>query len=117
MSTDFTKIQMSSSASSNKVLIQGTNNFSVAALAGAGETFGVGSVAHNFGSDNLLYQVSTTGGPTDGAVLPWSSNDGRIMMYARVDTINLYVFCISSDSSGFGAPGFNIVYYYRVLIP
>lgn len=114
---DFTKIQLSSIASSNKVLIEGTSNFSVPSLPGIGETFGVGTVAHNFGTDNLLFQVSTNGGPTDGAVLPWSSNDNRIIMYSRIDSVNLYTFCISSDSSGLGAPAFNIVYYYRVLIP
>ncbi len=117
MSTDFTKIQMSSSASSNKVIKEGSGSFNVPSLPGAGETFGFAAIAHTFIGDNLLWQVSTNGGPTDGVVLPWSSNDNRINMYARLDTTNLYIYCISSDSSGLGAPAFTINYFYRVLIP
>lgn len=121
MSTDFTKIQMASSASSNKVLKEGSGTFNVSALGGAGETFGSATIAHGFSTDNLLYQVAarsdTVGALIDETVLPWSSNDNRINMYARIDSTNLYIYCISSDSSGLGAPARTISYAYRVLIP
>lgn len=118
---DYSKIQLFSGASSNKVLIEGTSSFSVPPLGGAGETFGMLLLAHNFGSDNLLYQVAvnstTVGALIDEVVIPWSSNDSRLITYARIDANNLYVFCISSDSSGFGAPAFTVNVTYRVLVP
>lgn len=118
---DYSKIQLFSGASSNKVLIEGNTSFSVAPLGGAGETFGSITIAHNFGSDNLLYQVAvnstTVGALINETVIPWSSNDGRLTCYARIDSTNLYVFTISSDSSGFGAPAFTVNVTYRVLVP
>lgn len=117
MSVDFTKLRLSSTASSNKVLLSGTGSFSVAALAGAGETFSSATIPHGYSSDNLLFQVTTVGGGTDGVILPWQSNDGRVTQYARLDSTNLYIFCISSDASGLGSAGFTITYYYRILIP
>lgn len=115
--TDFTKAQMSSTQSSNKVFLSDSGTFTVPSLPGAGETFGIATIPHHFGSDALIPQVSTNGGPTSGVVLPWSSNDNRINQYAYVDSTNLYIVCLSSDSSGLGAPGFTISYFYRLLIP
>jgi hypothetical protein len=117
MSTDFTKIQMTSAASSNKVYKSGTTTVDIVALPGAGETFGMAAIGHSFGSGALIAQVSTNGGPTDGTILPWTSNDNRIIQYAYVDDTNLYIICISSDSSGLGAPARTITAYYRLLIP
>jgi len=118
---DYAKLQLLSSASSNKVLIEGNTSFSVPPLPGSGETFGSITIPHNFGSDNLLYQVavnSTTPGMLiDETVVPWSSNDNRIAAYARVDNTNLQVFAISNDSSGFGNPAFTVNVSYRVLVP
>lgn len=118
---DYLKLQLISLASSNKVLIEGTISFSVPPLGGAGETFGLVAVPHNFGDDNLLYQVAinstTIGAIIDETVIPWSSNDNRLIAYARVDSVNLYIFCISSDSSGFGAPAFTVNCNYRILVP
>lgn len=114
---DYTKIELSSAASSNKVLLDGFGTFNVPALVGAGNTFGSATVPHGINSDNLLFQVSTTGAGTDGVILPWASNDGRKLQYARLDSTNLYIFCISSDASGLGASAFTVTYYYRILIP
>lgn len=117
---DFTKIQLTSEASSNKLLIEGTGSFNVPVLPGAGETFGSATVAHNFGTSNLLFQVainSPTGVVIEETVLPWGSNDGRFFAYARIDTANLSIFAISSDTSGFGQPAFTVNYTYRVLVP
>jgi hypothetical protein len=118
---DYSKIQLFSGASSNKLLLEGSSSFNIAPLGGAGETFSVATVPHPFGSDNLLYQVAvnsnTVGAIIDETVIPWSSNDNRIICYARVDTTNLYVFTISSDSSGLGAPAFTVNFTYRILVP
>lgn len=117
MSTDFTKIQLSSSASSNKVLKEGSGTISVATLPGAGETQSTATIPHGFGSDNLLPQVTTIGGGTDGVIIPWQSNDSRGTQYVRIDSTNLYITVTSMDVSGLGAPGYVVTYYYRILIP
>lgn len=121
MSTDFTKIQRVSSASSNKILLEGSGSFIVPALPGAGDTFGSATIAHNFASDYLIYQVgisgNTVGNVIDPVMLPWSSNDNRRIAYAYIDDSSLHVVCISSDASGFGNSSFTVNYEYRLLIP
>lgn len=117
MSTDFTKIQLSSSASSNKVLKENSGTITVAALGGAGETQSTATIPHGFGSDILIPQVTTIGAGTDGTIIPWQSNDSRVTQYTRIDSTNLYITIISMDVSGLGAPGFVVTYYYRLLIP
>lgn len=114
---DFSKLQLSSANSSNKIILQGSGSISVPALAGAGDTFGVATIPHGYSSNNLIFQVTTTGGTTDGVILPWSSNDGRMFQYASVDSTNLYIYAISADASGLGAPAYVIDYTYRVLVP
>lgn len=117
MSTDFTKIQLSSSASSNKMLKEGSGTISVGALAGAGETQSTATIPHGFGSDILIPQVTTTGGGTDGVIIPWESNDSRVTQYLRLDSTSLYITVISEDVSGLGSPAFVVTYYYKLLIP
>jgi hypothetical protein len=120
---NFTKLQSSSSASSNKVLKEGNGSFDVAALGGAGETFGIATIPHGFNGDNLLFQAAifsdTVGMVINLTTLPWQSSDGRIIAYTYLDandkTLNIVV--ISSDVSGFGANAFTVKYDYRVLIP
>jgi hypothetical protein len=118
---NFGKIQLSSSASSNKVLKEGNGTFDVAALGGAGETFSIATIPHGFNGDNLLFQAAiysdTSGMTIDLATLPWQSSDGRIAAYTYLDTTNLYIVVISSDASGFGANAFTVKYDYRILIP
>lgn len=118
---DYTKIQLTSEASSNKVLIEGSSSFAVPPLPGAGEVFAFATIPHPFGSDNLLFQVAisstTPGALIAETVIPWSSNDNRLISYLRLDSSNLYIFVISSDSGGLGAPAFTVNYSYRVLVP
>lgn len=118
--TDFSKLQMSSQASSNKVFKQGNGSFNVAALAAAGEVAGSATIPHGFGSDKLIFQVSATtdlAGTSNQTTLPWQSNDGRVLVYAYIDTVNLYIIRINSDSSGFGFPAATVTYTYRLLVP
>lgn len=117
MSTDFTKIQLSSSASSLKVLKQGSGTFTIPLLPGAGEKQATATIPHGYTSDNILFQVATTGGSTDGVILPWESNDGRVILYAQIDSTNLYIIGNDNDSGGTGQPARTITYYYRILIP
>lgn len=117
---DYTKIQMLSSTSSNKLLMEDSGTFTVPVLPGAGDVSGTAIIPHNFGSDNLIMQVQTTtdvAGTTDFTVLPWESNDGRLIIYASVDSTNLYITRINSDSSGFGFPATTVNYTYRLLVP
>lgn len=121
MSIDYTKIQQVSSATSNKVLLQGTGSFNIAALGGAGETTSSATIPHAYDSDNLLIQVTaystTPGALIDQTRLPWASNDGRIILYTSIDSTNVYVTAISNDSSGLGAPARTVDYVYRILVP
>lgn len=117
MSIDYSKLQLLSDASSNKVLLEGSGTLTVAALSGSGQTHTTATISHGFSSDNLLFQVSTNGGPTNGVMLPWESNDSRIIQYASVDSTNLYITVISYDGSGYGAQAFTITYFYRILVP
>lgn len=118
MSVDYSKIQLLSSASSNKILLQGSGTFNVPALSGAGEIFAGPTIPHGFGSSDLIYQVSTiSGATTDRVVLPWGSNDGRITQFAAIEVANLVIYFISSDSSGLGAPAYSVSYVYRILVP
>ncbi len=118
---DYTKIQLISSARTNGKKKQGSGTFNVAALPGAGETFTTATIAHGHTSDNVLFQVgvksTTVGALIDPTILPWASGDNRVIIYADVDSTNLYITCISSDSGGGGAPARTITYSYRVLIP
>ena len=121
MSTDFTKIQLTSSASSLKILKEGAGTFVIPNLPGAGDTFGVATIAHGYTSDNLLTQASvysnSSGAVINPVVLPWSSNDGRVILYTRHDSTNLYIYGIHSDSGGSGFPSAVVSYSYRILIP
>ena len=117
MSINYADIVMSSSSSSNKVLLEGSGTMTVAGLSGQGETHTIATIAHNYGSDNLLFQVSTNGGPTNGVMLPWESNDGRSIQWASVDATNLYI-TVNSNNSGSGTvPSYIIDYFYRILVP
>lgn len=114
---DYSKIQMISSASSNKILKQGSGSFVVPALPGVGETFNFATIAHGFSSDNLLYQVSTSSSVVTQAMLPWAPGDNRQIQYATIDTTNLYIYFISTDTSGLGEPAITVNYVYRILVP
>lgn len=118
MSVDYTKIQLLSSASSNKVYKEGSGTFSVAALAGAGETFGGATIPHGFSTSDLIYQVTTLSGVSvNRKVLPWAPNDNRQIQFAAVDATNLVIYFISTDSSGLGSPAFTVSYTYKILVP
>lgn len=117
---DFTKIQMSSKASSNKVWKQDVGSFSVPNLGGAGVTYGRAVIPHGFGSDGLIAQVAATtalDGTGDRTYMPWESNDGRLIMFCYVDATNLYIVARHEDSSGYGYPAQTVNFSYRLLIP
>lgn len=103
--------------SSLKVLASGSGTFSIPSFAGSGERTGTAVIPHGYGSDQLLFQVSTDGGFADGAMIPWESNDGRLIQYAYIDSTNLTIVGIDFDASGSGQPQRDITYYYRILIP
>lgn len=118
MSVDYTKLQLLSSSSSNKVLLQGSGTFTIAALGGIGAALGQATIPHGFTSDRLLWQVATfTNVTAEYVILPWESNDTRLNQFTNLDDTNLYIFGVSSDSSGLGAPAYTISYYYRLLVP
>lgn len=118
MSTDYTKIQLLSSASSNKVYKEGSGSFTVAALGGAGETFASVAISHGFGTTDLIYQVTTLSEvATSRKILPWAPGDNRQIQFASINILNLVIIFISTDSSGLGSPAFHVSYTYKILVP
>lgn len=116
---DYTKIQMTSRASANKVLLTDKGVLNIPLLPGIGANSGVLTIPHGYGSDNLLYQVSVDDPSTTNGLtrLPWSTSDGRVAIYANIDAQNLYVYGWHSDAGGGGDPARSLTVYYRVLIP
>jgi hypothetical protein len=118
MSVDYTKVQLLSSASSNKVYKEGAGSFVVAALGGSGETFNLATIPHGFATSDLIYQVTTLSGVSaNRKILPWAPGDNRQIQFAAVDATNLYIYFISTDSSGLGAPSYTVTYTYKILVP
>lgn len=116
--TNFSLLELSSNASSNKMYKQGSGAFNVPALPGSGSVTAFATVPHGFASDNLLYQVATNSSVSPGnVILPWAPGDNRVIQYASLDATNLYVYCTSTDSSGLGATAFTVNYTYRILVP
>lgn len=118
MTLDQTKIGLSADNSSLKLLKEDKGTISVPNLPGSGDTFGVVTIPHGYGSDELLVQVwCSVGYSSGGTVLPFNSNDNRVIAYTKLDNVNLYIYIIHSDSSGSGFPASSHDYSYRILIP
>lgn len=117
--SDYTKIQMTSEASANKVLLSDKGTLNIPLLPGVGANSGNLIIPHGYGSDNLLFQVSVNDPATTNGLtrLPWTTGDGRITIYANIDAQNLYIFGFHSDAGGGGDPARSLTVYYRVLIP
>lgn len=112
---DYSALQMSIAASSNKLIQEGTGSISIPAIVGSGEEFRTATIPHNQGHDNLLFQVGVALDINNDAVIPWQSNDGRIIAFASIDATNLYITINSNTLAG--APSFLFPYSYRILIP
>ena len=112
-------VQLSVNASSQKVIQEGSGSFEVPALPGSGSTYGVATIPHPYGSNELIAEVqaSTNVAGTNASVMPWASPDGRLTQYTSVDDTNLYIYCVSKDSSGFGAAARTVTYTYRLIAP
>lgn len=119
MTVDYSKLQMSTLASSNKVLLQGSGTIAVPNLPGTGQQAVIATIPHGYLNDQLLFQVSATISltGTNWTTLPYMSNDGRLIMWAYVDSTTLNIVINHNDSSGAGFPSSTVNYQYRVLIP
>lgn len=116
MTVDIAKLQMSSNTSSQKIIAEGSGNFTVTGLAGAGLALSSATIPHPAGTDDLIIEVTSNTSYSGGTVIPWQSNDGRITQYAAIDSSNLYIYCVLS-SAGDGIPGFTLSYTYRIIVP
>lgn len=112
-------VQLSINKSSQEVIQEDSGTFEVPGLTGSGTTYGVATIPHTYGSNELIAEVqaSNNAGGTNATVLPWASPDGRLTQYAKVDASNLYIYCVSKDSSGFGAAARTVTYTYRLVAP
>ena len=120
MTLDLTKIILSSTASSLKVLKEGSGSLTIPGFTAPGEATGTATIAHGYGEDGLLFQVSSDGGTsptTDATVLPWESNDGQVILYAYLNSTNLVIVGIDSSVGAGPVSARTISYYYRIFIP
>lgn len=114
---DLANSVFASNESSLKLYMEGSGTLSVTGIGGVGNALSTATIAHGYGSDVLLWQVASSSGYATGTIMPWMSNDGRLKLFARLDSTNLYILARVEDSSGSGFPGFTLDYSYRILIP
>lgn len=117
MAVDIQQTTLITDLSSLKLLKSGTGTLTVPGLGGAGVSWGVADIPHDYGSSELLAQVSSSSGYVAGTILPWFSNDGRFTQFFRINGTHLQIRCRMQDSGGFGFPSFNVDYSYRIYIP
>jgi hypothetical protein len=117
MSIDWTKLQLYSGASSNKIWLENSGTFTVAAAPPNSDGHTTITIPHGFGSDNLIWQVSMTGAASDWHVVPYAPGDNSLWLFASLDTSNLYITGTQIDSSGFGRPSYVCSYTYKILVP
>lgn len=118
MNIDFTTAQMTSEASSQKLVLEGSGTFTTAYLPSSGEVLGGVTIPHGQGTDRLLFQVSTStdlAGTVINAMAPWQSGDGRVTIWATIDSANLYIYRLNTTFSDF--PATTVKYVYKILIP
>lgn len=115
---DTNKTIISSDKSSTKLLKEGTGTFIVPSGGAYAKQYGMATIPHGYGSDKLFFQIgSGSAGYVTGTILPWFSNDGRLLLYGRLNKNNLYIIARMQDSGGSGFAAFNVDYTYRIYIP
>jgi len=108
---------LDANVSSLKLLHEGSGEIHVPGNPGPGIQTGVATIPHGYGSSELLFQVATGSGYLGGgSVVPFYTNDGRLLMYGRIDSTNLYIV-VEYQSAGDGWDAFNQDYSYRIFIP
>jgi hypothetical protein len=111
------KTILNSTKSSLKLLKKGNGSYTMDGKVGAGKNYALATIPHGYGSSKLLFQVSSSSGYVAGTILPWESNDGRFLQYAKIDANNLYILGRFEDSGGAGWSAFNVDFSYRIYIP
>lgn len=120
MSVDFSKIQMSSINSSLKLLLEGNGVISFPAITSStgGTVWQTVTVAHNYGSDNLLFQAGfneVDGTYHNAMMAPFEAGDGSLNAFATLDATNLYINLGWQTNSAL--PAISFQYIYRLLVP
>lgn len=115
-------VQMSSETASLKLLLPpGGNSFVVPSASSGSPKQTTATVNHNYGNDNLIWQVGFTiifsgGGTTTGLMTPYSSGDGQTVVNATLDSNNLYITGYA-QTAGLPTLQYQVNYYYRIIIP
>jgi hypothetical protein len=117
MAIDWTKLQLYSGASSNKIWLENSGSFTVPAAPANGDAHATVPIAHGFISDNLIWQVSMTDSAGDRHIVPYAPGDNSLWLYASLDSTNLYITGTQIDSSGLGIPAYTCSYTYKLLVP
>jgi hypothetical protein len=115
--TNWNTIQLYSGASSNKIWLEDSGSFTVAAAPPSADAHTTIPIPHNFGSDNLIWQVSMTDAGNSRHIVPYAPGDNNLWLYASLDATNLYITATQIDSSGLGLPSYTCLYTYKLLVP
>ncbi len=111
---DFTKILISSQSSSLKLWREGSGSGIVPARTGVDFKYTQITIPHDYGNDNLLFQVGIYNQTGDVYYTPLFASGGFYTI-AYVDSTNLYIEV--GDASVVNEPAINFRYTYRILIP
>ena len=123
MSIDFEKLQLSARNNSMKLLQQGSGTLNVPSgtttPGGNNNTEATTTIAHNYGSDQLLVQVSIGSflGEEPGWVIPYVNPPGTIWIFPHLNSTNLYITGAEARPTGVPADGYSVQYHYRIFIP
>lgn len=112
MTVDIKNLMMSSTASSQKLIKEGTGTLTIPAFTGPGVSTGLVIIPHGHNSDKLLFQVVQ-----NDRVSPYGSNDNRRREFAYIDNQNLYIVSKYEVTGSTSEPAISVPYSYRILIP
>lgn len=124
MSIDLSKLQLSAKNNSLKLLQEGSGTLVVPAGSstpgGNDDTEGTATIAHNYGSTELFWFVTTNGisaGSDYDYILPFyvSASGSAFQIFSHIDEDNLYI--TGFEQANTTASGFSTTYSYRIFIP
>lgn len=114
-------IQMSSKTASLKILAEGNGSLTVPSASSGSPKSATNTVNHNYGQNNLLWQVGFTivfsgGGTMAGLMTPYVTADGQTTVLSTIDSNNLYITGLA-QTAGSPTLSYTVNYSYRILVP
>lgn len=123
MSIDPLKLQLSATNNSLKIYQQGSGTLTVPSGTTTpgpdNYTEATITIPHNYGSDELLIQITTGNfvGGSPGWLTPQVNPRQTVWIFPHINDTNLYITGAESRPSGVTANGYSVSYSYRIFIP